>query len=104
MNEIITLAEAKEYLRIEYSDDDYLITTIITAAHEWALSHCGHTLDKDPDDPCSTEPPKKFKLGLLYLVHHWYENRELVAMGNTIPREVPFTITAIFAQARRIPL
>lgn len=104
MVEIITLDETKGYLRVEYTEDDELIKMLITSAHEWAIAHCGHSLDKDPDNPNSTEPPKKFKLGLFYLVSNWYENRDAVSMGNTIPRDVPLTVIDIFAQTRRIPL
>jgi uncharacterized phage protein (predicted DNA packaging) len=104
MSAIITVPECKAYLRIAYDDDDALIESLIAAAQEWATDYCGHSLETDPDDPASAAPPEKFKLAVKFLAAHFYENREVVSMGNTIPREVPFTVTALLSQTRRIPL
>jgi hypothetical protein len=39
--EPITLTEMKNYLRVDYSDDDDLITSLITAAREVIEKYCG---------------------------------------------------------------
>ncbi len=101
---ILSLEEIKEYLRIDYDTDDALLSEMIEGAQEWAEEYCGHPLSKHPDDPESSEAPKKFKIALRQIVSHWYENRGIVSSGNTIPREVPFTARMIFDQTRRIPL
>ena len=102
-NLIITVAEVKEYLRLDHDEDDVLSKELIEAAQEWAEEYCGHPLTRHPDIEGSIDPPKKFKLALRQLVAHWYENRSIIATGN-IPREVPFMVSTIFDQSRRIPL
>ena len=42
-NNPVTLAEAKAHLRIDYSDDDDLIGTMITSATRWAEDYCDRT-------------------------------------------------------------
>lgn len=39
----VTLAEAKNHLRIDYSDDDDLITALIGAATRWTEDYCDRT-------------------------------------------------------------
>lgn len=42
-NNPVTLTEMKAHLRIDYSDDDDLITTLIGAATRWAEDYCDRT-------------------------------------------------------------
>lgn len=107
MNEftkIVALSEIKSYLRIDHTVDDEFLEELIEAAQEWAEDYCGHSLQSNPDDLESKEPPKKFKLGIRQIVAHWYENRDLIGSGNIIPREVPMMARMIFDQTRRIPI
>ena len=101
---ILSLEEVKEYLRLDYAEDDALLLEIIEAAQEWAEEYCGHSLAEHPDISGSAKPPKKFKIALRQIVAHWYENREMVSSGGTIPREVPFMARMVFDQTRRVPL
>ena len=38
VNEPVTLVEAKAYLRVDTTDEDTLIATLITAARQWVES------------------------------------------------------------------
>lgn len=44
VEEPITLAEVKEYMRVDYDDDDTVITRLITFAREWAEKHAAITI------------------------------------------------------------
>ena len=66
----VTLEEAKTYLRQDSSDDDALITELITAAEEMV---------KDLmrlDDEEFSEHSETAKIAILYAVAYMYEHRE----------------------------
>lgn len=65
---IITLTEAKDYLRVDGSYDDALITSLINAAEAYLRNATGKTFD-------STN--YLARLFCLTLVTEWYENRAL---------------------------
>jgi uncharacterized phage protein (predicted DNA packaging) len=69
--EIVTLDEAKTYLRVDGDADDGLIVTLIAAATEAALSYA------DAYDP-ETEVPARLKLAVLGHIAAAYDEREKV--------------------------
>lgn len=65
---ILTLNEAKAFLRVDINDDDTLISTLITAAELYLYNATGKTFD-------STNALAK--LFCMVLVTDWYDNRSM---------------------------
>ena len=65
----MTLAEVKAYLRVDYNDDDALITFLMSAAEEFMIGACGKF----------DETKTKAKMVYLAAVQDLYDNRKLVA-------------------------
>ena len=66
----ITLAEAKNYLRVSTSDDDALIQKLITDCQK----RCLDILRVDDID--DVEDEEKLRLGIYYAMAYLYEHRE----------------------------
>lgn len=67
---IITLEEAKNYLRVDTADDDRLIENILTAARQLCLD----ILRRDELTDLEKEP--NAKVAVLYATAYFYEHRE----------------------------
>ena len=76
MAEPLTLAEIKEYLRIDGEEENSLLTALLSAA----LSHLENYLQA----PLPSETPTPVKQALLILIGHFYEQRA----GEDIPNVV----------------
>ncbi len=67
---IVTLEEMKQYLRVDYEDDDQLITGFITTAEQL----CRDVLRIDGEADLSADG--KAKTAVMYAVAYFYEHRE----------------------------
>ena len=67
---LITLDEAKEYLRIDGDEDNTLINTLIKVSEEYLKNATGRSFD---------DTNNLARLFCLILVVDWYENRGLTA-------------------------
>lgn len=67
---IVTLEEMKQYLRVDYEDDDQLITGFITTAEQL----CRDVLRIDGEADLSADG--KVKTAVMYAVAYFYEHRE----------------------------
>jgi uncharacterized phage protein (predicted DNA packaging) len=70
---IVSLDEVKNWLRIDFSEDDALLTTLISAAEEYLKNATGITYD-------STN--HLAKLFCMTLISDWYENREMIGKAS----------------------
>ena len=83
---MITLAEAKSYLRVDTTAEDDLITSLINAAADYIHECTGKEDDGSP----------LYVLCEKILVAHWYENRMVVASATTeLPHSVQSMLTHI---------
>ena len=67
----VTLAEAKQYLRVSYADEDSLIQSIIDSA----LSICSDTARQTVEEYIARTDGKSF-IALLYVIAYLFEHRE----------------------------
>ena len=79
---LITLAEAKEYLRVDTADEDAMIGILLSSAgrlcadvarlsdEKWAA------VDSDEDDPELTPVRETMKVAILYALGYLFEHRE----------------------------
>lgn len=67
----IDLDLVKKYLRIDYSDDDEMLMTMLISAKSFIQSY----LNKKFED--FDELPDEFTIACLAIISHWYEKREI---------------------------
>ncbi|WWT35118.1 head-tail adaptor [Enterococcus phage vB_Efa_ZAT1] len=86
---MLTLAEVKNNLRLDYDFDDTYLQGLIDTSELFILGAI--ELKTAPDD-------KRFKTLQFMLVSLWYENR--VPATSALKQQVPFTIVAMIHQLR----
>ena len=67
---IVSLEEMKQYLRVDYDDDDSIITALITGAEKL----CSDILRADSTDVLTQAD--NGKVAVMYAVAYFYEHRE----------------------------
>lgn len=67
---IVTLEEMKQYLRVDYEDDDQLIVSFITTAEQL----CRDVLRMDEEADLGND--EKVRTAVMYTVAYFYEHRE----------------------------
>jgi uncharacterized phage protein (predicted DNA packaging) len=70
---IVSLDEVKNWLRIDFSEDDALLTTLISAAEAYLKNATGVEYD---------ENNHLAKLFCMTLISDWYENREMIGKAS----------------------
>ena len=88
---MLTVAEIKNNLRIDYDEDDTYLEMLLGAAQLYILGSI-ETLELPDTDQTNTL--------IFMLVSLWYENR--VPVTNEMQQQVPFTITAMIHQLRGV--
>jgi uncharacterized phage protein (predicted DNA packaging) len=76
---IVSLDEVKTWLRVDFSDDDALLSTLISAAEEYLKNATGVTFDAA--NPLA-------KLFCMTLIADWYENREMIGKATDQTRPI----------------
>lgn len=71
----IDLEMVKNYLRIDFNDDDIFLNTLIASARSFIQSY----LKRKFTD--FEELPDEFTIACLAIVGHWYGNRSIQAVG-----------------------
>ena len=92
----ITLNNTKQHLNIDESyraDDDYILSLIQNAedavAKRLNVKHLSQLVN-----PNTGGLPDSVLQAILLLVGNWYQNREPIAIGNTV--KIPYTLDFIF--------
>ena len=91
---IITLEEVKEYLKIDYDDEDNLLLELIEVAEEYLYAATGTKFDS---------ANKRAKLYCRALVNEWYKDRALTENSTkslTVTQKVRFTLQSILTQLK----
>ena len=68
---LISLDEAKLYLRVDHDEDDDFILTLITAAEELCAD-----IARVPAEEISEKNSGNFRIAVLYTIAYLYEHRE----------------------------
>ena len=68
---IVTLDEAKEYLRVEYADEDALLGGLLKAAHQICMD-----VARSTDEADFGADMEQAKAAVMYTVAYLYEHRE----------------------------
>lgn len=87
---IVTVEEAKGYLRVDHSEDDSLIESFITSAQQLCMDILR------TDDIEVLEADRNAKVAVLYCVAYFYEHRE-----ETNYRTVALSLRALLGGNRK---
>lgn len=82
------LATVKEYLKIDFDDDDRILEMLLGSARRYVLDAVGY----QPD-----EADERVQLLLLVLVSDWYEHREYTS-SQKVSQKVRYTVRSIVLQ------
>jgi uncharacterized phage protein (predicted DNA packaging) len=84
----MTLDDVKLYLRVDTSDDDALIQSLITAAETYIKQQTGKTKKIVGAEETDISTDELYNLCVKLLLAHWYENRgvEKASSRNTIAK------------------
>lgn len=85
---ILTLEEAKEYLKIEHDEEDTLVQSLIIAAENYIKNATGIEFD---------DTNELAKLAIKLLVVNWYENREI---NTDKANKLAFSLDVILTQLK----
>lgn len=86
------LSTIKEYLKIDFDDDDRLLEMLLGAARRYILDAVGYKPD---------ETDERVKLLILVLISDWYEHREYIEntpATQKISQRVRYTVRSIILQ------
>ena len=84
---ILSLEEAKEWLRVDINDDDQSIQMLIDAAELYLTNATGKEFD---------DTNKQAKMLCLILVTDWFENRDITNFK--VGDKLRFTVQSMMAQ------
>ena len=68
---IVTIEEMKQYLRMDFDDDDDLIAALITSATRLCMD-----IVRTEDEAAFEENYKEARIAVLYTIGYLYEHRE----------------------------
>lgn len=68
---VVSLEEMKNYLRVDTSEDDNLISTLIQSAEKMCLA-----IARKEEDEIIKDGFKEYKVAVLYATSYLYEHRE----------------------------
>lgn len=97
MSLILSVAEAKTYLRVDHDEEDDLIESFIEAAREYCQNYVGQPLEL-----IEPEIPKTIKQAAFFLVGHYYSNRTAVTIG-AVSNETALAVASLLDPHRDHP-
>lgn len=94
----ITLAYMKEYLKVDYDDEDATISALILAAKSYVETMLGFKIEKEW--PNREDIPSELTIACLLLISHWFDRRQVQVIG-TLADEMKFAVSAIVEAHKR---
>lgn len=90
---IVSLADQKAHMRVDFNDDDALIEDQIYAAHAHLEQLLGYEIETE-----FATVPSDLTGAVMQLAASWYENRE--ATSGDVPGELPLGMWDIVRERR----
>lgn len=87
----LDLEFVKEYLKVDYEDEDTLIQSLILAAQSYVNTMLGY---KVTERWSTTQIPDELTIACLMIISNWFDNRQLQTTG-TLGAEISFAVSAI---------
>ena len=85
------LSFTKQYLRIDYDDDDSLLIALDEMAEDFILNTTG--VEENATD--------LYLVVVACLVKHFYDNRDFVVQTGAVPQLMPLHLQSLLAQLQR---
>lgn len=96
----IDLDFAKNYLKVDYDDEDNLIMALILAAKSYVQTALGFTITSEW--PTTEEIPDELTVVALLLISHWFENRKFqTTITGVLGQEMGFAVSALLDAHKR---
>lgn len=87
----LDLAFVKEYLKVDYEDEDATIEMLILAAQSYIQTMLGFKIS---DEWSIEEIPEELTVATLLIIAHWFDHRQMQTVG-TLGEEIKFAVTAL---------
>lgn len=94
----VDLDFVKNYLRVDYDDDDMLIKTVMKSAESFIISYLDMTIDELIGD--QGKVPEPIIISYLAIISHWYDRREVQSHTNT-EKELQYIFKGILGPYRQ---
>ncbi|MEA5268957.1 head-tail connector protein [Clostridium perfringens] len=91
---ILSLKEVKNYLRVDYEEDDLLIQDLIDMSEEYLYNATGKKF---------TEKNKLAKRYCLALIYDWYKDKGMnirATKNTTVSEKVKYTLQSVLLQLK----
>lgn len=94
----IDLPFVKDYLKVDFTDDDTLLNTLIVAAQSYMETMLGFKIVEEW--PVTADIPAELTVACLMIIAHWYDQRQVQTVG-TLGDEIKFAVSAIVGAHKR---
>lgn len=88
----LDLGSVKDYLKVDYNDEDILINGLILAAQSFIQTMLGYKIVDRFTTP--EEIPDELTIACLMIIAHWFDNRQIQQSG-TLGDEIKYAVGAI---------
>jgi uncharacterized phage protein (predicted DNA packaging) len=96
----IDLDFAKNYLKVDYDDEDNLISVLILAAKSYIQTALGFSITSEWTT--TEEIPDELTVAALLLISHWFENRKFqTTVTGVLGQEMAFAVSALIDAHKR---
>lgn len=94
---MVTLAQVKNYCRIDITEDDTLLNGFITAATKLIKEQSGknYFVGDGSGEPVAIENTEVFQTCVYQLVEHWYDRRG--AVDGQQQHHIPYAVDSLIA-------
>lgn len=88
----IDLPFIKEYLKVDYDDEDTILQSLIVAGQSYVNTMLGFKVTERWT--FRNDIPDELTIACIMIIAHWFDNRQLQTTG-TLGDEIKFAVTAI---------